>query len=161
MPNLSTTIAVYPDLPTALADWAGIEAAAEADAIDLADAALVEKGTDGAFQTAHRQSHHGWGKGAVAGAVVGLLFPPALVGGAVAGGIGGGVVARLNRSLDRGAIKDLGEAMDSGEIAIVVLTAEVSTATLVPLLGGADRFVTRASSTAEEVQQALDADAAS
>jgi hypothetical protein len=59
MPNLSTTIAVYPDLPTALADWAGIEAAAEADAIDLADAALVEKGTDGAFQTAHRQSHHG------------------------------------------------------------------------------------------------------
>jgi uncharacterized membrane protein len=161
MQNLSTTIAVYPDLPTAQADWAGIEAAAQANAIDLADAALVEKGADGSFQTEHRQAHNGWGKGAVAGAVVGLLFPPALVGGAVAGGIGGGVVARLNRSLDRGDIKDLGEAMDSGEIAIVALTAEESTETLARLLDGADTTVTRASSTAEEVQEALDADAAS
>ena len=81
MRNLSTTVAVYPDLATAEADWAAVEAAASADAIDLADAALVEKGADGAYGTTHRRSHHGWGKGAVAGAVVGVLFPPALVAG--------------------------------------------------------------------------------
>lgn len=158
MKSLSTTIAVYPDLATALADWASVEAATEADAIDLADAAVVEKGTDGTFQTTQRQSHHGWGKGAVAGAVVGLLFPPALVAGAVAGGVGGGVVARLNRSLDRGDLKDLGEVMDSGEIAIVALTADESVQTLAGLLGGASNTITRASSTAEEVREALDAD---
>ena len=158
MTNLSTTIAVYPDLATAQADWAGVEAAAQADSIDLADAALVEKGSDGTFQTTHRQSNHGWGKGAVAGAVVGLLFPPALVAGAVVGGVGGGVVARLNRSLDRGDLKDLGEVMDSGEIAIVALTADESVQTLTSLLGGAGTMVTKASSTAEEVQEALDAD---
>lgn len=158
MRNLSTTVAVYPDLATAQADWAGVEAAAEADSIDLADAALVEKGSDGTFQTTHRQSHHGWGKGAVAGAVVGLLFPPALVAGAVTGGVGGGVVARLNRSLDRGDLKDLGEVMDSGEIAIVALTAEQSAQTLTRVLSGASNTLTRASSTAEEVQEALDAD---
>jgi uncharacterized membrane protein len=156
--NLSTTVAVYPDLATAQADWAGVEAAAEADSIDLADAALVEKGSDGTFQMTHRQSHNGWGKGAVAGAVVGLLFPPALVAGAVAGGVGGGVVARLNRSLDRGDLKDLGEVMDSGEIAIVALTAEESAQTLTHLLSGAGNTLTKASSTAEEVQEALDAD---
>jgi uncharacterized membrane protein len=158
MRKLSTTIAVYPDLATAQADWAGVEAAAEVDSIDLADAALVEKGPDGTFQTTHRQSHHGWGKGAVAGAVVGLLFPPALVAGAVAGGVGGGVVARLNRSLDRGDLKDLADAMDSGEIAIVALTADESVQTLTILLGGAGNTITRASSTAEEVREALDAD---
>jgi uncharacterized membrane protein len=158
MRKLSTTIAVYPDLATAQADWAGVEAAAEADSIDLADAVLVEKGTDGTFQATHRHSHHGWGKGAVAGAVVGLLFPPAIVGGAVAGGVGGGVVARLNRSLDRGDLKDLGDAMDSGEIAIVAVTVDQSVQTLTVLLGGASNTLTRASSTAEEVQEALDAD---
>ena len=159
MRNLSTTIGVYPDLATAQADWAGLEAAAHAGSLDLADAALVERGADAAFQTTHRQSHHGWGKGAVAGAVVGLLFPPALVAGAVAGGVGGEVVARLNRSLDRGDLKDLGEAMDSGETAIVALTGEQSAEKLTSLLGGATMTITKASCTAEEVRAALDADA--
>lgn len=158
MQHLSTTVAVYPDLATAQADWAGVESAAAAGAIDLADAALVEKAADGTVVTPRRQSHHGWGKGAVAGAVVGLLFPPALVSGAIAGGVGGGVVARLNRSLDRGDIKDLGEVMDSGEIAIVALSAAESAESLARLLDGADTMVTRASSTAEEVREALDAD---
>ena len=109
--------------------------------------------------TVDRLSHHGWGKGAVAGAVVGLLWPPTLIAGAVAGAAGGGVIARLNRSLDRGDIKDLGEVMDSGEIALVLLTTADSLEVLGLLLGGATRYVTKASSTAEEVQQALAADA--
>jgi len=108
--------------------------------------------------TVDRLSHHGWGKGAVAGAVVGLLFPPTLIAGAVAGAAGGGVIARLNRSLDRGDIKDLGDAMSSGEIALVLLTTEDSLEVLRLLVGGATTVVTKASSTAEEVQEALAAD---
>lgn len=158
MRNLSTTIAVYPDLPTAEKDWAQVEAAASSDAIDLGDAALVERGSEGTVVTVERHSHHGWGKGAVAGAVVGLLFPPAIIGAAVVGGAGGGVLARLNRSLDRGDIKDLGEVMDSGEIAMVVLTTEDSVSALDGLLVGATNKITKASSTAEEIQEALDAE---
>jgi uncharacterized membrane protein len=109
-------------------------------------------------QTVERQSHHGWGKGLVAGAVVGLLFPPSIIVGAAAGAASGGVITRLNRSLDRGDIKDLGEVMDSGEIAMVVLTTEDSLSTLDGLLTGATNQITKASSTAEEVQEALDAD---
>src|SRR4029453_16825600 len=122
MKNLSTTIAVYPDLPTAHKDWALVESAASSDAIYLGDAALIERALDGTVVTVERHSHHGWGKGIVAGAVVGLLFPPAIMGAALTGGVGGAVLARLNRSFDRGDIKDLGEVMDSGEIAMVVLT---------------------------------------
>ena len=158
MDNLSTTIAAYADAATAEKDWAAVESAAKAHSIDLADAALVTKAADGTVSSVDRQSHHGWGKGAVCGAIVGVLFPPAIIVGAVVGGVGGGVIARMNRSLDRGDIKDLGEVMDSGEVALVVLTKEDSVEALDKLLEGATDKVTKASSTAEEVQEALDAD---
>src|SRR4051812_18163278 len=115
MGALSTTVAVYHDLPAAQKDWAAIENAADTHAIDLADAALVERNSDGSISKLHRQEHHGWGKGAVAGAIVGVIFPPAVVAGAVVGAAGGGLVAGFTRSLDRAAIKDLGETMDRGE----------------------------------------------
>jgi hypothetical protein len=38
MPNLSTTVAVYPDLPTALADWAGIVTRASSTAEEVQEA---------------------------------------------------------------------------------------------------------------------------
>jgi len=158
MKNLSTTIATYDDLPSAQKDWAAVESAAKAHSIDLADAALIKRDADGTVETVHRQSHHGWGKGAVAGAVVGILCPPALVGSAVAGAAGGGIVARMNRSLDRGDIKDMGEVMDAGEVAMVVLTHEDSVKVLVDLLEGATKTVTRSSSTAEEVQEVLNSE---
>ena len=155
MRNLSTTVAVYPDLPTAERDWTALEAAAQAKAIDLADAALIEKPTTVETVTIHRQSHHGWGKGAVAGAVVGVLFPPSLIGAAAVGAGSGAVLARMNRSLDRGDIKDLGDVMDTGEIALVALTHADGVTALDQVLTGATNKISRSSSTAEEVQQAL------
>jgi uncharacterized membrane protein len=93
----------------------------------VADAALVTKDAEGKPKTLQRESHHGWGKGAVAGAVVGVLFPPSLIGGAIVVGLAGGGVARLTRSLGRGRVKTLGEPLDKGEIALV---AVVDTASL-------------------------------
>jgi uncharacterized membrane protein len=158
MKNLSTTIATYDDEAVAEKDWEEVEAAARTGSIELADAALIRRAPDGTVTTLHRQSHHGWGKGAVAGAVVGVLFPPAIISGAVAGAAGGGIVARMNRSLDRGDIKDLGEVMDSGEIAMVVLTHEESVKVLVDLLEGSTKTITRSSATAEEVQEVLNSE---
>jgi uncharacterized membrane protein len=154
MRNLSTTVAVYDDMAAAEADWAKVEEAATNGVLDLADAALVQRDTEG-VRPIQRHSHKGWGKGAVAGAVVGILFPPAIVAGAVVGAGGGAVLARLNRSFDRGDIKDLGEVMDSGAIALVVLTSDDTTGSVAPLLGGARRSLTRSSSTAEELMEAL------
>ena len=158
MPDLSTTIATYTDLAAAEKDWAAVEAAAQSSTIRLADAALVQRGSDGSLDTIHRQSHHGWGKGAVAGAVVGLLFPPAIIAGAAAGAVGGGLIAWADRSLDRAAINRLGDAMASDEIALVVLTHRESVPGLTPLLAGATRTLTHDTSSAEEVQEALNAD---
>ena len=156
--NLSTTVAVYDDQGAAEKDWDAIEVSAKSGGIDLADASLVRRNLDGSVTTVRRQSHHGWGKGAIAGAMVGLVFPPSLIGSAVVGAAGGGVVARLSRKVDRGDIKDLGEVMDSGDVDMVIVTDENSVKTVVDLLEGAKRTLTKASSTAEEVREAMNAD---
>src|SRR5262245_36164058 len=159
MSDLTITVAAYDDLTKAQTDWAQVESAGDANSIYISDAAMLERDSDGLVETIHRQSHHGWGKGAVVGAVWGLLFPPAIIGGAVAGAVGGGVIARLNRSLDRGDLKELGEAMDAGQNAIVVVTDAASVSTLQGMLGNATKSATKAGGDAAEVQAALDAEA--
>src|SRR5690349_20028551 len=154
MKNLSTTVAVYGDIGSAETDWGAIEAAANDNRIDLADAALVTRDEEGAT-TVERHSHHGWGKGAVAGSIVGILFPPALLSSAVVGAAGGAVVARLNRSLDRKDIKDLGEVLDSGTIALVVLTSQDTAKAAGELLAGATSKLTKESTASDEVMKEL------
>lgn len=157
MGGLSTTIAVYDEMDAAQKDWDALQAAASTSDIDLADAALVVRNSSGEVVSVQRQEHHGWGKGAVAGAVVGLLFPPSIIAGAVVGGLGGGVVGRLSRCLGRGDIKDLGETMDRGEIAIVVVSAIESVQQVHLLLGRASHRMSRGDMPADEVQMAMDA----
>ena len=153
--NLSTTVAAYSDQGAAEKDWDAIEVSAKSGGIDLADAALVHREPDGNITTLRRQSHHGWGKGVIAGAMVGLIFPPSLIGSAVVGAAGGGIVARLSRKVDRGDIKDLGEVMDTGDIDMVIVTDTDSVKTLVDLLEGATKTLTKDSATAEEVREAM------
>ena len=126
--NTTVIVAAYTDLPTAEADWAALETVAK-EGLYVADAAVVTKDADGNPKILERQSHHGWGKGAVVGVVVGVLFPPSLIGGAIAGGIAGGAVAKVSRSLGRGKVKDLGEVLDKGEIALVAVVDTASLAT--------------------------------
>jgi uncharacterized membrane protein len=157
MSSLSTTVAVYDNLPSAEKDWGTLEEAASLHSIDLADAALVQRDdSSGDVVSLRRQEHHGWGKGAVAGAVVGLIFPPSIVAGAVVGGLGGGLVGRISRCFNRGDIKELGEAMDRGEIAIVVVSKYESVGDVENLLSGASHKLSRGEMSAAEVQTAID-----
>ena len=153
--NLSTTVGVYTDQRLAEQDWDAIEASAKSGGIDLADAVLVRRNLDGNITTLRRQSHHGWGKGAIAGAMVGLIFPPSLIGSAVVGAAGGGIVAKLSRKVKRDDIKDLGDAMDEGDVDLLVITDSGSVKALVDLMEGATKTLSKDSATAEEVREAL------
>jgi uncharacterized membrane protein len=66
--------------------------------------------------------HGGWG-GAAAGAVVGILFPPAVIGTALVGGAIGAVSGHLWRGISRSDVKELGELLDGGEAALLVVGA--------------------------------------
>jgi len=155
--HLSTTVAVYDGLDAAETDWVEVEKYADWGVLDLADAALVSRADD-AITPVQRHSHRGWGKGAIAGAVVGILFPPSALGGAVVGAAGGGLVATLNRSLDRHDIHEMGELMREGTIALVVLTSTDTAGALPGILKHAARSSTKASSTAEDVMASLEAE---
>lgn len=154
MSTLYATIAVYDDTTTAEKDWTALEGAAQSSQVDIADAAFV-KNSDGETVVLQRQSRHGWGKGAVAGAVVGVLFPPSLIGAAAVGAGGGALVARMTRSLGRSKVKDLGEALDSGTMAIVVIEPSESSDAVAQTLKGAKTVKTAPSASREEIEQVL------
>ncbi len=64
--------------------------------------------------------HGAWG-GAAVGAMVGILFPPALIGSAVVGATAGGVGAHLWKGMSRADVKEFGELIDAGEAALVIV----------------------------------------
>lgn len=61
-----------------------------------------------------------WG-GAAVGAVVGILFPPAVIGTAVVGAAVGGVSGHLWRGMSRADVKEFGELIDAGQAALVIV----------------------------------------
>lgn len=61
-----------------------------------------------------------WG-GAAAGAFIGILFPPSTIGTAIVGAAIGAVSGHLWRGMSRSDVKELGEIIDDGEAALVVV----------------------------------------
>jgi uncharacterized membrane protein len=53
--------------------------------------------------------------------VAGILFPPSIIGSAIVGGTAGGVIGHLWRGMSRGDLKDLGEGLDEGTAAVIVI----------------------------------------
>jgi len=164
MTNLDTIVAVYSDHPgpdidwsaleSAETDWWALEAAVQAGEVKIADAALVEN-RNGEALILERESHHGWGQGAVVGAVVGILFPPTIIGAAAVGAGGGALVARLKRALDRGKVNDLGVSLAIGARAIIVVTPFQSTNGVCNVLKSSSTTKVVPSATVEEVQEAM------
>lgn len=87
------------------------------------DAALVTKDADGKVHVHKHEkpTQHGAWTGAGVGAVIGILFPPAIIGTAIVGSAAGGLIGHLWRGMSRGDIKDLGEALDAGDAALVIV----------------------------------------
>ena len=115
------------------------------------DAALVTKDADGKVHVHKHEkpTQHGAWTGIGVGAVVGILFPPSIIGTAIAGGAAGGLIGHLWRGMSRGDMKELGEALDAGEAALVVVGRSKLEETL-------DRELRRAS---RRLEKQLDADA--
>ena len=87
------------------------------------DAAIATKEADGFVTVSkwEKPTQHGAWTGVAAGAVVGILFPPSIIAGAVVGGAAGGVVGHLWNGMSRKDMKELGELLDEGTAALVVV----------------------------------------
>ena len=138
-------IGTYPSEEAARADSDLVEKLHKANAVGTFDAALVTKDKSGKVHIQKDESatrHAGWG-GAAAGALVGLLLPPALIGTALVGAAIGGMSGHLWRGLSRSDFKELGETIDAGGAALVVVGANRLEQTLNTSEFSADHFVVK------------------
>lgn len=87
------------------------------------DAAVVTKDAEGKVHVSKDElpTRHGAWTGVAAGAVLGIIFPPSIIGSAAVGGVAGGVIGHLWRGMSRKDVAELGDALDSGQAALIVV----------------------------------------
>jgi uncharacterized membrane protein len=116
-------IGTYPSEAAAREDYAVIKDLHAVDAVGTYDAAVVTKDAGGKVHVNKDEMatrHGAWG-GAAVGAVVGILFPPAIIGTAIVGAAVGGVSGHLWRGISRSDVKEFGEVIDAGQAALIIV----------------------------------------
>jgi uncharacterized membrane protein len=116
-------LGTYPDEASARADYDVVKDLHVVGAVGTYDAAVVTKDADGKVHVNKDEMatrHGGWG-GAAAGAVIGILFPPSIIGTAIVGGAIGGVGGHLWRGMSRSDVKELGDVIDAGQAALLIV----------------------------------------
>ena len=121
--NVFVFIASYSSVDYAMMDYSAVQQLYIDGAIDTYDAAVVQKDIDGNVHVSKHEkpTQKGAWTGIGVGAVVGVLFPPAIIPMAAAGGLAGGVIGHVWHGMSRSDMKDLGETLDAGTAALVVV----------------------------------------
>jgi uncharacterized membrane protein len=116
-------IGTYPSEAAARDDYGVVKDLHAAGAVGTYDAAVVTKDDSGKVHVNKDEMatrHGAWG-GAAIGAVVGILFPPSLIAGAAVGAAAGGVGGHVWRGMSRSDVKELGDVIDDGQAALVIV----------------------------------------
>ncbi len=124
-------VASYGNREDAKSDFDAVQQLHRDGLIGLYDAALVTRDGDDRVhintieKPTERGAAVGLGIGAVAGlgisAIVSAFFPPYLLAGAALGALGGGAIGHLRDGLPRRDLKELGQTLNDGTAAVVVL----------------------------------------
>jgi uncharacterized membrane protein len=115
--------ATYPSTDDAWADYDVLLELHAEKLVGTYDAAVINKDEDGKVHVHKHEKatqHGAWG-GVAVGALCGVLFPVGVVGAAAVGGVIGGVGGHFRKGLSRGDMKELGEMLDAGEAALIVI----------------------------------------
>lgn len=116
-------IGTYPDEAAARADYGVVKDLHKLGAVGTYDASVVTKDEAGKVHIDKDETstrHGAWG-GAAVGGIIGLLFPPALIGSAVVGAAVGGIGGHLHRGMSRADVKEFGELIDEGQAALIII----------------------------------------
>ena len=116
-------IGTYPSEAAARDDYDVVKDLHASGAVGTYDAAVVTKDDAGKVHVNKDEMatrHGAWG-GAAVGAVVGILFPPSLIAGAAVGAAAGGVGGHVWRGMSRSDVKELGDVIDNGQAALVIV----------------------------------------
>ena len=115
--------AIYADSDDAETDYDTLLDLHSDDLVGTYDVALVYKDDEGKVHvTKHEKpTQHGAWTGAAVGALVGIVFPPAILGAALVGAAAGGGIGHAMGGMSRSDAKELGDYLNSGQAALVVI----------------------------------------
>jgi uncharacterized membrane protein len=129
---VSNLIAIaYPDMSTAEQVAANLDEARKGHLVELDDLVLVEHRDDGKIKL-HQPSLTGVGAmgGAAWGGLIGLLFLVPFFGIAIGAATGAAAGAMSDTGVDDNFMKELGEQLQPGNVALVALVHNVNVAKL-------------------------------
>ncbi len=115
--------AIYDQIADAEADYEAVFDLHAAGVIGTFDSAVIRKEDDGKVRVTktEKPTQHGAWTGAAVGALAGIIFPPAILGSAIVGAGAGGLIGHLSRGIPRDDLKELGEELERGSAAVIVL----------------------------------------
>ncbi len=121
--NLFVYIGVYESKDDAEADYDLLKELHRAKAVGTYDVAVISKDDEGKVHVSKHEkpTQHGAWSGLGVGALIGVIFPPSIIGTAVVGAAAGGLTGHLFRGMSRGDMKELGEALDEGQASLVIV----------------------------------------
>jgi uncharacterized membrane protein len=165
--TLEVFVAAYSNETSAGVALDDLKSMERAGSIKLVDAALVVRDTEGKVhfeETADPSGKKLAKRGAIAGGLVGLIFPPSIIVGAVVGGAGGGVWGKIrDKGFKDDELKAVGESLSPGSSAIIAIAEDKVVEQLTTGLKGYERLtrhVMNADASATIIAEADEADEA-
>ena len=156
-------IATYDTAEDAQEDYEAVKALHKDKMIGTYDAAVLTKGENGKvhINKHEKPTQHGAWTGVAVGAVVGIIFPPGIIIGAAAGGLIGGLIGHMWKGMSRKDVKELGEIIDEGQAALIIVGESAMKGYLEKALKKANKQVSReidmeAKELQKQLRQAVD-----
>ena len=115
--------AIYGSRADARADYENLLDLHALKLVGTYDAALISKDAEGKVHVEKHEKptqHGAWG-GIAVGAAIGILFPPSVLASATVGGLAGGLGGHFKKGMSRSDVKELGEELERGDAALIVI----------------------------------------
>jgi uncharacterized membrane protein len=152
--------AIYSDIGAAEADYEAVFDLHAMGAIGTFDSAVIRKEDDGKVRVTktEKPTQHGAWTGAAVGALAGIVFPPSRIGTAIVGAGAGGLVGHLRKGISRGDLKELGDELEAGTAAVIVIGESKLEEALEKAVARADKLIAKEiDGDADELRREIDA----
>lgn len=138
----------FSDTEIALEAYEALKAAEDGATVEIEGVVVVKRNDDGELEVQHVTDHstrRGLGWGVLGGVIVGVLFPPSILGSALVLGAGGAAVGKLREQHHKAELADdLRDAIEPGHSGIIALVSDPGAIKIREALDKADRIVEKA-----------------
>ena len=141
-------VADFNDTETALEAYEALKEIEDGATVEIEGVLVVKKGEDGSLEVQKVTDHstrRGLGWGVLGGVVLGVLFPPSIIGSAVVLGAGGAAVGKARNLHHKKEIaEELQDAIAPGHSGLIALVSDPGEVRIRKALEKADAIVERA-----------------